>query len=119
VTRRVPGVDSEPLFDQADAGPQLPATGLTRRKRDTARKALKIVVGQHPLTGLPLDPLAPKGTERPKLRAQAHTCGSCVHLYRIPNIVKSELACDMTTTPRTARRWWPSCIFFRPRNGES
>jgi hypothetical protein len=117
MTRRAVDTSTVPLFDRVDAGPQLPETGLTTSQRRTARKALKIKVGEHPLTGLPLDPLAPRGIDRPKRRYEAHTCGSCVHLYQIPEIVTSALACDMTTTPRVARRWWPSCILFRPLNG--
>lgn len=115
--RRAVDTSTVPLFDRVDAGPQLPETGLTTSQLRTARKALKIKVGEHPLTGLPLDPLAPRGIDRPKRRYEAHTCGSCVHLYQIPEIVTSALACDMTTTPRVARRWWPACILFRPREG--
>jgi hypothetical protein len=110
-------VDREmaPLFDRVDAGPQLPESGLTSSQRRTARQALKITIGQHPLTGLPLDPLAPKGLDRPKRRADPHTCGACVHLYQIPEIVTSALACDMMTTPRVARRFWPGCTLYRPK----
>ena len=108
-------VESLPLFEldeQWEAPLVLPA-GLSTRQRRTAIKLQKIGLGLHPVTGLPLDPEAPKDTNRTRRQLQPHTCGTCAHLYRVPNIERSELACDIATTPRPARRWYPACDQYK------
>jgi hypothetical protein len=109
-------VESEPMFglEEWPAPLVLPA-GLSNRRRQTAEKLQRIALGLHPLNGLPLDPLAPKDADRSKRIVRDHTCGSCVHLYQIPTVNRSALACDIATTERPARKWWPGCDQWKPR----
>lgn len=112
-------VESMPLFQLEEWGePLVLPIGLTNRQRQTAIKLQRIRLGLHPLIGLPLHPSAPADTDRSKRKPQPYTCGTCCHLYQIPNIEKSALACDLATTERPARRWWPGCDRWKPREAK-
>lgn len=108
-------VESLPLFPLDEWAPLVLPSGLSDRRRRTAEKLQRIRLGLHPVNGLPLDPEAPKDTNRTKRLPQAHTCGTCVHLYQIPRIERSALACDIATTERPARRWYPGCDQWKPK----
>jgi hypothetical protein len=110
-------VDSLPLFDLGEwEGPLVLPPGLTARQRRTAEKLQRISLGLHPLTGLPLYGDAPKDTNRTKRKPQFGTCGTCVHLSRIPNEVRSNLDCGLSTHTGGARRWWPACVQYKPQD---
>lgn len=113
-------VESLPLFELEGQweSPLVLPSGLTTRQRRTALKLQKIKLGLHPVTGLPLDPLAPKDTNGSRRLIQPHTCGSCVHRYRVPNIERSALACDLATTQRPTCNWYPACDQYKSKGAE-
>jgi len=109
-------VESLPLFDLGEwEGPLVVPPGLSNRRRQTAEKLQRISLGLHPLTGLPLHEQAPKDTNRTKRLPQAYTCGTCVFLAQVPEVVRSNLDCKLSTHTGGARRWWPACAQYKPR----
>lgn len=110
-------IESLPLFPTAAAGPRIAdpiPLGLPSRRKRTAEALQAIDLGKHPVTGLPLDPLAPVDASRKDRYPREHTCGTCVHLGRHIYHGTSTVFCGIATYDRLTRRWYPGCRLWKP-----
>jgi len=108
-------IESLELF--IDPGPRLAEPipkGLTLRKRRTALRLQKIALGQHPLLGIPLHPLASREIDRSRA-PRPFTCGTCAHLVPLRNTAKPKLDCELSMSTGTAKRYEPACVQYRQR----
>lgn len=115
--KAVAEVESVPMFGLTDAGPRIAdpiPLGLPRRRKRTAEALQAIDLGKHPVTGLPLHPEAPEDSSRKDRYPRAFTCGTCLHLGRHVYYGTSVVFCEIATHDRPTRRWYPSCVQYRP-----
>lgn len=111
-------IESLPLFPERDAGvrrAQPMPEGLSRSKHRTAEKIQQIQLGKHPGLGLPLHVLAPRivsATDR-KYPGEVR-CGNCAHLQLTVGAYTGNRLhwCELATTQRPMRCWWPGCTCF-------
>lgn len=106
------------LFPVESAGVRLaqpiPA-GLSRSKKRTAEKIQSIQMNRHPLLGLPLHVLAPRIVSASDRKYPGEVrCGNCAHLDSIQFYGTRKLFCELATTQRPARKWWPGCAQYKP-----
>lgn len=105
-----------PMFDlDPIPGPPKPGRrpeGVSAGQWLTIRQRTAIEQGQHPLTKLPLHPLAPADAQ-PSDRGRPHTCGDCAHRLILHWHDGTYAKCDVAGLTHSAatdcRAWWPGC----------
>lgn len=96
--------------------------GISRTRRMTLRRLQMIELGSHPITTLPIHPLAPEDASRRDRHPRLFTCGTCVHRVVLQYHDYVYPKCDELTPAelevRSARtdtyKWLPACIAYRP-----
>lgn len=114
----------EALFEGWEPATPIPGEDLSAQQRLTRRQYADVEAGRHPLTGQPVHPEAPKGTDRPKQLREAFTCGGCRFLSdngwgylkcQAPGPDGKRIPARQTHGPQTdVRRWWPACPDYQP-----
>ncbi|EFC80067.1 hypothetical protein [Parafrankia sp. EUN1f] len=93
------------LFDEADAGPEVPAP--SREQKLAARRRADLARGVHPVTGARLLPVN-----------EGKRCRDCDHLFRHDRAARDYWKCDLNATRGGATdisRRWPACSQFEAR----
>lgn len=112
-------VQTLPLFEEKAAGVRLAQPipdGLSRSKHRTAEKTQAIALGRHPGLGLPLHVLAPRFVNAKDRKYPGEVrCGNCEHLNLTveANTGNRNHWCELATTQRPFRCWWPGCGHFK------
>lgn len=93
--------------------------GISRTRRMTLRRLQLIELGKHPITSLPIHPLAPADASKRDRYPRPFTCGECVHRIRHHGYPKCDELTRHELELRSSRtdtyRWLPACIAYRPR----
>lgn len=112
------------LISRADAIgdlTEIPA-GLSAQRRRTLRRQLMIELRRHPITTLPLHPLAPADASNKDRYPRGFTCGTCAHRVLLSYHTRDYPKCDELTPSEMAKhtartdtyRWLPACVAYRP-----
>lgn len=120
-------VISYEMFPLEDAGPVMPRreddlAGLSPGRKRTIRRLWKIAEGVHPITGLPLHPLAPADANRnDRIKDRPYCCGSCIHRFTDwGNGSKTYPKCDLKPTRSEwsdLPAWLPGCTAYVLKDG--